>query len=687
MNKDYSLTKTKVFTQKQLRKGLLGVVFAGASLFTQAQVSDYQFAQTVGTLVPVSSSATVLGTGSQDSVVYPVNLPFQFFYNGASYNAINVSSNGFVTFGSTAPSTILYKPISAGTGYVGAISAWARDLNGFSDINGVTSNISTEVVGSAPNREMVIQWTNFRPMYSSSSTNVYGFTFQIRLQETTGTIKMVYNKGSYLAGSTEITPSATTQLEIGLRGATTSDFNNRKNSTTELFTNSTAGTANTDSQVFTTLATTPGMPVDGLTYTWTTPTCLSPTGVNVSNITPNSATVSWTASVSAPANGYDLYYSTSPTPPTSTTAPTVSGITGLTANLGTPTALTPSTDYYVWLRSVCSATDSSNWSMVQAFRTLCQPPVLASVTGDTVCLNGSATLAASTSTTGAQVKWYDAATGGNLVGTGNSYTTPILTNTTTYYASALTGTTSSVGVASPAALTNSGTTSASTTFYMEATVSNSTVHVQSVDVFPSAANSASSVKIYLGTSSTPLYTIPFTSTHASGGVTPQTIPLNLDLAPGVYRFKIEGSGSYYRNYSTPGGVGQSFPYTSGNFALTGGSNVTTGYYLFYNFIVGESCESARQPVIATVDTSCLSTTEVAQKDALKVYPNPFVDVVNISNVDEVKSAIIVDAAGRVVKTFAKVNQQLSLVDLKAGMYVLNLEMKDGTKQAVKLIKK
>jgi len=52
-----------------------------------------------------------------------------------------------------------------------------------------------------------------------------------------------------------------------------------------------------------------------------------------------------------------------------------------------------------------------------------------------VCDSGSFTFSA-TATTGSTISWYDAAVGGNLLGTGNTYTTPTLTTTTTYYVDA-----------------------------------------------------------------------------------------------------------------------------------------------------------------------------------------------------------------------------------------------------------
>ncbi|MBE8725598.1 T9SS type B sorting domain-containing protein [Flavobacterium hungaricum] len=54
---------------------------------------------------------------------------------------------------------------------------------------------------------------------------------------------------------------------------------------------------------------------------------------------------------------------------------------------------------------------------------------------DSICDSGSTTLTASTAN-GTTIRWFDALTGGNLLSTGNTYTTPIINTTTTYYADA-----------------------------------------------------------------------------------------------------------------------------------------------------------------------------------------------------------------------------------------------------------
>lgn len=97
--------------------------------------------------------------------------------------------------------------------------------------------------------------------------------------------------------------------------------------------------------------------------------CQAPTATVFSAITTNSATVSWTASATTPANGYEYYYSTDSTAPTASTTPSGSVSAGVTTfNLSN---LSSGTTYYVWERAVCSASDSSVWSTRANFSTLC----------------------------------------------------------------------------------------------------------------------------------------------------------------------------------------------------------------------------------------------------------------------------------------------------------------------------
>jgi large repetitive protein len=94
------------------------------------------------------------------------------------------------------------------------------------------------------------------------------------------------------------------------------------------------------------------------------PTCIMPSGLGVSAVAPNTATLNWTAPSPVPGVGYEYYLSPNNTPPTSATIGTAN--TGTTAN---PAGLATATTYFWWVRSVCSATDKSIWVAGPSFST------------------------------------------------------------------------------------------------------------------------------------------------------------------------------------------------------------------------------------------------------------------------------------------------------------------------------
>lgn len=147
-------------------------------------------------------------------------------------------------------------------------------------------------------------------------------------------------------------------------------------------------------------------------------------------------------------------------------------------------------------------------------------------------------------------------------------------------------------------------------------------------------------------------------------------------------------------------------------SLTGATNLgtfitatqgTTAYTLYsvnftpaatgvYYFAVNVSSTSA--PWYLGVDdfklmkTTALATAEVnAKKAGEAVYPNPFTEFVDISEVKNAKSATVIDAAGRTVATFEKVDRRIDLAHLSSGMYILSVTKKDGTTSSFKIMKK
>jgi hypothetical protein len=89
------------------------------------------------------------------------------------------------------------------------------------------------------------------------------------------------------------------------------------------------------------------------------PSCEEASGLAGATMSDTEGEVSWTASISNPANGYDLYYSTDPTAPDGSTVPSITGINGTSQTLS---GLTTGVPVYAWVRAVCSGTDQSLWT-------------------------------------------------------------------------------------------------------------------------------------------------------------------------------------------------------------------------------------------------------------------------------------------------------------------------------------
>jgi len=95
-----------------------------------------------------------------------------------------------------------------------------------------------------------------------------------------------------------------------------------------------------------------------------TPSCLPPTALSVGSITGTSATLSWAASVSLPADGYEWEVRTSGAGGSGATGLVATGTVGagvLTASTGS--VLSANTIYSVYVRSVCTAGSTfSTWA-------------------------------------------------------------------------------------------------------------------------------------------------------------------------------------------------------------------------------------------------------------------------------------------------------------------------------------
>ncbi|SHE50819.1 Por secretion system C-terminal sorting domain-containing protein [Chryseobacterium arachidis] len=123
-------------------------------------------------------------------------------------------------------------------------------------------------------------------------------------------------------------------------------------------------------------------------------------------------------------------------------------------------------------------------------------------------------------------------------------------------------------------------------------------------------------------------------------------------------------------------------------ALTGQTPGAKLYISVWKYTGNTSVTDGEFRISAYDASIVLATHEVKEsKNNIKVYPNPFSDVLNISDIANVKTVWIADISGRVVKTVVKPDAILYLNELKQGVYIITLEMKDGSKQTIKAIKK
>ncbi len=263
-------------------------------------------------------------------------------------------------------------------------------------------------------------------------------------------------------------------------------------------------------------------------------------------------------------------------------------------------AITATSHYRAYV--VCGAnSDTTNTTTV----ILGNPQLLTTAAGSR-CGPGTVTLGA-TASAGATLNWYENATGGAPIGTGSSFITPVISNTTTYYVAASEG-----GGVLMAGRTNPFATSTGFNGNDYGLVFDAIqpFTLTSVDVYPTGAAGNITVELVNSAGTVVQTAGPFaipagTGTTFGGGATPFTLTLNF-LVPQGNGFELR-SASHTANIVRDNPVGTNFSYplpigAVGNITagLLAGSANTNTYYYFYNWQVGSGCESPRTAVTASI---------------------------------------------------------------------------------------
>lgn len=309
------------------------------------------------------------------------------------------------------------------------------------------------------------------------------------------------------------------------------------------------------------------------------------------------------------------------------------------------------------------------------------PPV---AQGASILNSGSVTLYA----TGNNVVWYPAPVQANPLAFGNSFTTPVLTATTTYYVQTSTtypGQGYNVGQVNhsgPSQFSGSNATNALTFFEVFDDMKLVSVKVYTdiqgerlIQVKDESDNVVASA----------LVNIPAENTD---GV---RINLNFTLAPGVYTIGTDAATNIANfGFASPrlrrsNGGGVSYPYEiPGLVSITGSSEGTGLYYYFYDWEVETEsvvCESPMVPVVVNVYSD--AATEELNPPAVSVFPNPSEGIFHIKTENGFTRAAlkVTDATGKVVydrELQDHIGEGVHTVDLsslRSGLYIM--EIADG----------
>ncbi|MES2139729.1 MAG: GEVED domain-containing protein [Bacteroidota bacterium] len=313
--------KTIYFFQNlKFRFAMLLLILTTSISFVNSQnITNYAFAPSAGTFIPLSGGTTATLSGGTNDEGYYNLLPigFNFTYMGVPYTNFSASTNGWMTFGQAITAAALTNALPTG-GTPRPVIAPLWDDNDMS-----SGTLSYQTSGSVGNRVLTVEWLNVEWYYTANTSVI---SYQAKLYEATGVIEFIYRQeaGAVATGSASIGISA---IATGV-----GNFLSLNNTSTAPAISSTVETATISTK-----------PLDGQTYRFTPPSApAAPISFTASPVGISSITVSWLDN-SLTESGFFVYRSldnvnftlvgTIPSTTSSTTATSYSlNQTGLTAN-------------------------------------------------------------------------------------------------------------------------------------------------------------------------------------------------------------------------------------------------------------------------------------------------------------------------------------------------------------------
>lgn len=327
MNNNYSQSSLKGLLPGRRWLLLLSLVFLTANVFGQAR--NYQFAQSSAAYTEITGGTASTATGDDGTQAIP--MPFPFTYAGTAVTDITIGTNGFVRMVGGAIFASNWTNVLSSTASLPVLAPFWDDHH----LVAASGTIVYATTGTAPNRQLEIEFRNLVTSGSGSSTATTRARFKVTLFETSNQI--VYHYG---------TSSATTTLSgsIGMNSAPGGVGQFLSVTPGVIATVSTGVENNTNVT----------LPDSGVVYTFTPSpaSCGMPWALASSAITQTGFSFNWR---NAGSTSYQYVATTTPT------APTGAG-TAVSDTFVAISGLTPSTAYYVYVRSVCTGGTNSAWA-------------------------------------------------------------------------------------------------------------------------------------------------------------------------------------------------------------------------------------------------------------------------------------------------------------------------------------
>ncbi|MCF8463595.1 MAG: FG-GAP-like repeat-containing protein [Flavobacteriales bacterium] len=299
-------------------------------------------------------------------------------------------------------------------------------------------------------------------------------------------------------------------------------------------------------------------------------------------------------------------------------------------------------------------------------------------TASDVQIPGPAAVNLTASGLGTEFNWYDAALGVVPIGTGASYTTPVVSvSPTSFWVEEVSTYGGGIGYgAKTNRSVSGGTYHNSTGFYLIFDVLEN-MTLKSVKVYTETAGDRT---VYIeDANGTDLLTQTFTIPAGESRID----FTNWDLTPGTgYRFRaLDNNHGLWRDDN---GGEVNFPYDVDGLATITGANTgnPTFYYYFFDWEVeadGFECISERTEVVVTIGTVGVEEGELVD---VEVYPNPTSAILNVTIPVSVEGTVelrMMDVAGNLVftRTVAGGTNRLDISTLSKGVYVLDMKTESG----------